>query len=111
MKLLKTRKRIFYPREPPSNVRRFGISGGSKKNVLRREQEDMQVRLHILPENDQEIWKKDVQRICSCLKELVSYGISEKNVNKWSYSYFQQKKKGLMEIFMKRKVLKKSLSD
>ena len=52
-----------------------------------------------------------MKRISSYLKELISYGICDKKVSKWCFNYFKQKKKGLVNLFMIKKLAKKSLSD
>ena len=56
-------------------------------------------------------WRKEADIISKCLIELIEYGTIEKKLNKGIQSYFENKKKGYLEIFMKKINKKKSLAD
>lgn len=52
-----------------------------------------------------------MDKICISLKELKSVDSAEKKIHKWCKNYFDEKKKDLIDIFMKKINKKKSLKD
>lgn len=65
----------------------------------------------MVEELDTELLKIEVRKICESLEELRNFGLGDKKLNSWCKSYFDSKKKTLIDIFMKKYVKKKSLND
>lgn len=52
-----------------------------------------------------------MSKICKCIEELKNYGQVEKKINKWCISYFDTKKRNLIDIFMKKMIVTRSLNN